>query len=315
MAKCLIPPPTLYIIKPPLRLTPEAAHHGVSVTSTPPACHCVRAAGMAALIPRMLRVIHARNDNLGELSQAKFCLISLLACPTPVKLNRLLLLIFCWAIVLVLYGLEKNTTKKQLSSATQWAMGLDHPSWVCADQSAPVADSINVMLLCSKKHSICSMTRKPKWKASEWLHDSNAFQWLCKSTCCMVLVVLIVCNLHCRPCHTIVLLHMCWWIHSSSRTNFHDARSLISRFMVRVGGTTRWTSWNDTAMFDGISCFRCEETSSITPIGEVSTTRCLSAKGLASLTSQWQGTMGTQLEGVVSTVARVNDSAKQCRVK
>ncbi len=38
-----------------LRLTRKAAHHGVSVTSTPPACHCVRAAGMAAFIPRKLR--------------------------------------------------------------------------------------------------------------------------------------------------------------------------------------------------------------------------------------------------------------------
>lgn len=170
VSKCLIPPPTLYIIIPTSRLTPKAAHHGVSVTSTPPACHCVRAAGMAAFIPRKFRVIIARNKDLGELSQAKFCLISLLACPAPVKLNRLLLFTivevkeFCRAVAL--YGLETNTTKKQLSSATQWAMGLDHPSWVCANQSAPVADSINVMLLCSKKHSIC-MTRKPKWKASE----------------------------------------------------------------------------------------------------------------------------------------------------
>ena len=100
--------------------------------------------------------------------------------------------------------------------------------------------------------------------------------------------VLVISDLHGRPRNTIVLLHMSWWVHTTSRTNFHDTWSLIGRFLVGIcSRTTAWTTWKDTAVvFHGMSSARGQETSSIAPVREMSTTSHLGTQLLAVL---WTG--------------------------
>mmetsp|Transcript_59649 Transcript_59649/g.94404 ORF Transcript_59649/g.94404 Transcript_59649/m.94404 type:complete len:292 (+) Transcript_59649:921-1796(+) len=122
---------------------------------------------------------------------------------------------------------------------------LDHLSWVCAYQGAPVANSINVVLL-------------------------------------------VISDLHGRPRNSVVLLHMSWWVHTTSRSNFHDTWSLIGRFLVGIcGRTTAWATRKDTAMvFHRMGSIRGQETSSVAPVRKMATTSHLCTQLLAVL---WTG--------------------------